>query len=366
MKKVVIGIIIGLAIGLVIGFVAPSIMPPTQTPDTSETYIYIDGKIVVGGDGEPIELINNPNATNPTYAELLAFLEADQTDKYSYIVGPPKVAYVCADFARDVHNNAEAAGIRAAWVGIDIEGEAEGHALNAFQTTDMGLVYIDCTGKGLWDDPVGHTRWDRRAYVEEGQAYQVAYIERAQTRFKFMACEPYLADTKTLYGQRFVTDEQLLGRLEELGWIRFEPWLATVEQREQKIREMLVWSRTHHIEELGLQWIQEWIREHEVELYGRDFEPHEISRTTAHYLRDTTTEVGGAISQLDTISYVTDITWYIVGDWLDTSWFQPIERLIDVDGIPIFWRVDWEMMPGTWYSPFSNEVVEAIHIYWGE
>ena len=30
---------------------------PTQTP---ETYVYTRGTIVVGGDGEPIELTNNP------------------------------------------------------------------------------------------------------------------------------------------------------------------------------------------------------------------------------------------------------------------------------------------------------------------
>ena len=100
MKKVMIGILIGLAIALVIGILPPSITPPTETPETTETHIYIDGKVIVGGDGQPIEVINNPDASNPTYAELLAFLEKDQTDRYSYIVGPPDVAYVCADFAR--------------------------------------------------------------------------------------------------------------------------------------------------------------------------------------------------------------------------------------------------------------------------
>jgi hypothetical protein len=53
---------------------------------------------------------------------------------------------VCADFAETLHNNAEKAGWRAAYVGIDLAGSERGHALNAFQTTDQGLVYIDCTG----------------------------------------------------------------------------------------------------------------------------------------------------------------------------------------------------------------------------
>ena len=223
MKRVAIGIVIGVAITLVIIYAPQFITPVTETPETSETHVYIDGKIVAGGDGEPIELTDNPNATDPTYAELLAFLEADQTDKYSYIVGPPKVAYICADFARDVHNNAEAAGIRAAWVGIDLESQAEGHALNAFQTTDRGLVFIDCTGVGLWDETGDRTCWDRRAYVETGQPYAVAYIDRVMTKFKFFIHVGLGAD------QLIGTDlgEQTLRTLEELGWLQ----LPTYEER---------------------------------------------------------------------------------------------------------------------------------------
>ena len=105
-------------------------------------HIYENGALQVGGDGEPIELINNPDATNPTYSELLAFIQEDSTDTNDYLENP-YIGYVCADFAEDVHNNAEAAGIRAAWVSIDFEGSDVGHAVNAFETTDLSLVYID-------------------------------------------------------------------------------------------------------------------------------------------------------------------------------------------------------------------------------
>ena len=54
-------------------------------------------------------------------------------------------SFVCADFAEMLHNNAEAAGIRAAYVCIMLLNETEGHTLNAFETTDKGLVFIDCT-----------------------------------------------------------------------------------------------------------------------------------------------------------------------------------------------------------------------------
>jgi len=56
---------------------------------------------------------------------------------------------VCGDFAETLHNKAEAAGIRTAFVHIELDDEDTGHALNAFHTTDKGLVFIDCTGKGF-------------------------------------------------------------------------------------------------------------------------------------------------------------------------------------------------------------------------
>jgi cell division protein FtsB len=88
-----------------------------------------------------LKLTNNKSAHNPTYRELLLFLQKDKSDAYRYIYG----YYVCSNFAESVHNNAEAAGIRAAYVLITFE-EGPGHAINAFLTEDKGLVYIDCTG----------------------------------------------------------------------------------------------------------------------------------------------------------------------------------------------------------------------------
>ncbi len=147
--------------------------------------VYTTEGVLSGGCyGEYIVLINNGAAQNPTYKELLAFLKADDTDKYVYSYTFPvagfyygdaedsiDVAYltdivegrafpsdprICADFAERLHNNAELAGIRAGYVSIDLEGypDAEGygipsdagHALNVFETSDRGLVFIDCTG----------------------------------------------------------------------------------------------------------------------------------------------------------------------------------------------------------------------------
>jgi hypothetical protein len=156
-------------------------------------YTYEDNKVLVGGDGEPIMLIDNPDAVNPTYAELAVFIERDITDTNDYLIDP-LIGYVCADFAEDVHNNAEAAGIRAASVSVDFDGGGEGHALNAFDTIDKGLVYIDCTGQSFSDKLDSHLEytgegyefvsdnpesWDAVAYIEVGKEYGLVPLLRA-------------------------------------------------------------------------------------------------------------------------------------------------------------------------------------------
>jgi hypothetical protein len=120
----------------------------------------------LGPDGQPITLVGNPSAADPTFAQLESFLLADKTDQNTYVPG----AYVCANFARDVYNNAEKAGIRTAFVGIRFSGVREGHALNAFMTTDKGLVFIDCTGlEALQAGPADN---DKIVTVKIGIDYQ--------------------------------------------------------------------------------------------------------------------------------------------------------------------------------------------------
>lgn len=110
-----------------------------------------------------VVLIDNTTATNPTWGQLMAFLSQDQTETYTYI----KDVYDCSQFSRDVHNNAEAAGIRAAVVHLDFRNESVGHALNAFLTTDYGLVYVDCT-----------ERPDKVARIEAGKVFRVVELYR--------------------------------------------------------------------------------------------------------------------------------------------------------------------------------------------
>ncbi len=50
----------------------------------------------------------------------------------------------------------------------------EGHALNAFDTTDKGLIYVDNTGA------------DQIAYIEVGQPYEVIHLDAVKSRY--IAC----------------------------------------------------------------------------------------------------------------------------------------------------------------------------------
>ena len=174
--------------------------------------------------GEFIVLINNSNAVDPTYAQLVSFLQQDKTDLFPYTftsaasgmyygtaeshvdlqrvkniingAESPKNPQVCADFAERLHNNAEAAGIRCGYVSVDLSGYSDpykygipadtGHALDVFQTTDRGLVYIDDTnapgpsrcvktvdlqqggqyiGQGVFPEPGWNSTWDSMGTV---------------------------------------------------------------------------------------------------------------------------------------------------------------------------------------------------------
>lgn len=149
--------------------------------------------------GEFIVLINNEDARNPTYSELLSFLRSDETDAFPYQYTLPIVEFyypppedeidldqlkniidggvepsspkICADFAERLHNNAEMAGIRCAYVSITL-GDT-GHACNAFQTTDKGLVYIDCTGIS---DSYGPDNNDTIVDIKVGKQYNPEFL----------------------------------------------------------------------------------------------------------------------------------------------------------------------------------------------
>lgn len=134
----------------------------------SELELYKDtyGSVVSSGVQPPFigaDIVNYDSARNPTWSQLRDFLLKDKTDGKVYVPG----VYMCGDYARDVHNNAERAGIRAAYVAVDLPGTD--HALNAFKTTDRGLVFIDCTG--LEASQSGPSNCDTIVDVRLGKSY---------------------------------------------------------------------------------------------------------------------------------------------------------------------------------------------------
>lgn len=123
-------------------------------------YAETDNYIFAGGDGHEIYLQNNPSAVDPIYNELITFIKLDKTDLIQY-----SDDFVCADYAELLHNNAEANGIKTAWVSVNFYNNDDGHALNAFNTTDKGLVYIDSTG----GTEIGPCSYDRLIGIEIGK-----------------------------------------------------------------------------------------------------------------------------------------------------------------------------------------------------
>lgn len=98
------------------------------------------------------EISEKPTLRNPSWEELKTFLWEDKTDQLEYVFP----TFVCEDFARTLQSNANKAGLRCAFANVKLQGYPDwfnygipsntGHGLNAFETTDRGLVYIDCTG----------------------------------------------------------------------------------------------------------------------------------------------------------------------------------------------------------------------------
>jgi len=131
--------------------------------------------VIVSSLHEPVHLVQNETAHDPTWDELMTFLKQDDTDRQQYQDG----VFDCTQFAERLHNDAEQAGISAAFVTVFWYNNSTGHALNAFQTTDKGLTFVDCTGSR--EGVEGRQSLDSIAYVEEGKKYGLISIYRASS-----------------------------------------------------------------------------------------------------------------------------------------------------------------------------------------
>jgi hypothetical protein len=75
------------------------------------------------------------------YSEVVTFLRTDQTDKNEYV----EQVFDCVTFTKLVKEDANGEGIKCAFVIMDLSGAKKNtsHAINAFETTDRGIVYFD-------------------------------------------------------------------------------------------------------------------------------------------------------------------------------------------------------------------------------
>ncbi len=200
----------------------------------------------------PIKLVNNPTATDPSWQQLISFLRADPTDDRTWTEG----IFVSGDFANMLHDNAEAAGIRAAWVGVRFEGETIGHGLNAFKTTDRGLVYVETQsdaiayvtkGKEYGIISLGQNtlldyasyekmKGDWRSYPSKLEAYnqEVAEYNSAYSRYK-SSLEKGLSSPDSSWRQLWLQQAELIQRLFELRYGR------TFEAEEKYLEEQREW-----------------------------------------------------------------------------------------------------------------------------
>jgi len=87
---------------------------------------------------------------DPTYSEVQQFVAADKTDSSPYIIG----SYTCANFAADFRSNALRAGYECGVVFLYFHDNTR-HAINGFNSTDKGLVFVEPQSDVFVDVAVG-------------------------------------------------------------------------------------------------------------------------------------------------------------------------------------------------------------------
>jgi len=111
-------------------------------------------------------LASQVDLRDPSYAEVMAFLIRDKTNLRAYDID----RYNCIHYCADVNNNAEAEGVRCAFVVLEYIEEIADHTIIAFNTTDRGLVYFEPQSDEVANPVVGK-RWYQCIVPEPGYYY---------------------------------------------------------------------------------------------------------------------------------------------------------------------------------------------------
>ena len=115
------------------------------------------------------KLIKNSGQTNlrnPSWEELKNFVKTDNIDQVTYNID----TFACTGYATILRDRARTLGFRTAIVQVLLPGTA-GHVFDAIQTSDAGLVYIDCT------------QADKVAYIQIGQPYGMIAIDAVRYHY---------------------------------------------------------------------------------------------------------------------------------------------------------------------------------------
>ena len=244
--------------------------PPTtlSAPDYSTGINSVAGALSFDGRQPPyrlyqggpmVNLVNNPAAVDVTWDRLMAFIEIDATDQNAYVSD----RYMCGSFALDLHNDAEAQGIRAAWVAIDFYGVDVGHAATAFMTTDRGLVIIDDTSsndiarQNIGD--ISADSFDKVAYIAIGQNYGVVPLEVASSPLynyylSYLDNFRLFEQKREAYEADALAYEQELGgrtRLKEPEYSYFNNWHARLQAEKAELNVLGDSLGSYYWESLG-------------------------------------------------------------------------------------------------------------------
>lgn len=140
-----------------------------------------EGDKIRNNHGGVLTLAYRSDTYDPTLEEALAFVKMDQTDKHPFEFGE----FDCSDFTQNFQHNATSQGLRCGACVMRFHRSADGHDwdghyINAFCTTDAGLLLIDCT------------TGDCVAQVEKGEIYTTIPLDQQDTLYTWEAVEDFI------------------------------------------------------------------------------------------------------------------------------------------------------------------------------
>jgi hypothetical protein len=121
-------------------------------------------------NGTAIEIIENRQATDPSYPLLVSFLSDYGAPRGEYEPG-----HVCSSYTVELHDTAERMGLKAHVVLVYFTGVVDPHSVVAFDTAEKGRVYIDWTGLTAEELAAGYPARFRIADVTPGSHYLLRY-----------------------------------------------------------------------------------------------------------------------------------------------------------------------------------------------